>query len=90
VAYAEPNDFDGQTANGRDTFTLRAYDWAAGAWVTLFGPTTGVSPGRRLTFDLANPTRYVSASGEVRVSARGEHRKGSTVRVDLVSFTVER
>jgi hypothetical protein len=49
-----------------------------------------VSPDRRLTFDLANPARYVSGSGEVRVSARGEHRKGSTVRVDLVSFTVER
>ena len=82
-------DFDGQTANGRDTFTLRAYDWAAGAWVTLFGPVTGVTPDRRLSFDLANPARYVSASDEVRVSARGEFRKGSTVRVDLVSFTVE-
>jgi hypothetical protein len=82
--------FDVQTANGRDTFTLRVYDWAAGAWITLFGPTTGLSPDRRLTFDLTNPTRYVSASGEVRVSAPGEHRKGLTVRIDLVSFTVER
>jgi subtilisin family serine protease len=82
-------DFDGQTANGRDTFTLRAYDWTAAAWVTLYGPVTGVNPDRRLTFDLANPAQYVSASGEVRISARGEYRKGSTLRVDLVSFTVE-
>jgi hypothetical protein len=57
--------------------------------VTLYGPVTGVNPDRRLTFDLANPAQYVSASGEVRVSARGEYRKGSTLRVDLVSFTVE-
>ena len=83
-------DFDGQTANGRDTFTLRVYDWTAAAWVTLYGPVTGVNPDRRLTFDLANPTRYVSAAGQVRVSAVGDYRKGSTLRIDLVSFTVER
>jgi subtilisin family serine protease len=83
-------DFDGQTANGRDTFTLRVFDWTAGAWVTLYGPTTGVNPDRRLTFSPANPARYVSGSGQVRVSARSEFRKGSTLRIDLVSFTVER
>jgi subtilisin family serine protease len=82
-------DFDGQTANGRESLTLRAFDWTTGTWQTLFGPATGVNPDRRLTFDLANPARYVSASGQVRFSVRSEHRKGTTIRTDLVSFTVE-
>jgi hypothetical protein len=82
-------DFDGQTANGRDSLTLRVFDWTAGTWQTLFGPTTGVNPDRRLTFDLANPARYVSGSGQVRLSVRGEYKRGTTVRTDLVSFTVE-
>jgi hypothetical protein len=81
--------FDGQTANGRDSLTLRVFDWTSGTWQTVFGPTTGVNPDRRLTFDLANPARYVSAAGQVRFSVRSEYRKGTTARTDLVSFTVE-
>jgi hypothetical protein len=53
-------DFDGQTANGRDSLTPRAFDWTTSTWQTVFGPATGVNPDRRLTFDLANPGRYVS------------------------------
>jgi subtilisin family serine protease/chitodextrinase len=82
-------DFDGQTANGRETLTLSAYDWTTGTWQALFGPATGVNPDRRLTFDLANPARYLSAGGQVRFSVRSEYRKGTTSRTDLVSFTVE-
>ena len=83
-------DYEGRTANTAESLTLRAFDWTAGTWATLYGPVTGVTADRRLSFDLASPGRFVSSAGQVRFSVRGERSKGSTTRTDLVSFTVER
>jgi subtilisin family serine protease len=83
-------DFDGHSGASRENLTLLVFDVAAGSWQAVYGPTNGVVSDRRLSFELANPSRYVSAAGQVRFAVRGEHKKGATVRVDLVSFTIER
>jgi subtilisin family serine protease len=83
-------DFDGHVGASRESLTLLAFDWAAGSWRVVYGPTGGPTADRRLSFELADPRRYVSAAEQVRFAVRAEHKKGGTARVDLVSFTVER
>jgi len=82
-------EFDGHTAHHRDDVTLLVFDWAAGTWRILYGPTSGLRSDTRRGFELADPRRYVSPGGQVRLAVRSEHRQGSTIRADLVSFTVE-
>ncbi|MEX2645275.1 MAG: S8 family serine peptidase [Gaiellaceae bacterium] len=82
-------DFDGHVGTGREKLTLSVFDWVAGSWRTLSGPAGGPTADLRLSFELADPTRYASASGQIRFAVRAEHKKGGTARVDLVSFTVE-
>jgi hypothetical protein len=82
-------DFDGQVGAGREKLTLSVFDWASGSWRTLYGPTGGPTADLRLSFDLADPRRYASPSGQVRFAVRAEHKQGSAAGIDLVSFTVE-
>jgi hypothetical protein len=82
-------DFDGQVGAGREKLTLSVFDWASESWRTLYGPTGGPTADVRLPFDLADPTRYASASGQIRFAVSAEHKQGGAAGVDLVSFTVE-
>lgn len=80
--------YDGHVNQSTASLTLRVLNQRTGAWVTIDGPQTGVTADRLVTWDAPVPADFVSASGEVRVSAFGERSRDFLFRSDLISITV--
>ena len=80
--------YDGHLNQATASLQIRVLNQRTGAWVTIDGPSTGVTADRLVTWNAAVPGDFVSSTGEVRVSALGERSRDFLLRSDLISITV--
>jgi subtilisin family serine protease len=80
--------YDGHVNQSTASLQIRVLNQRTGAWVTIDGPSTGVTADRLVTWNAAVPSDFVSSTGEVRVGAFGERSRDFLLRSDLISITV--
>jgi len=84
--------YDGNVSNSSASLTVQVRNFATGQWQTIFGPTTGVTSDRTVTWsNSTSPASYVdAASGTVRMRIRATRSKSFRTRTDWVRFRIEK
>jgi chitodextrinase len=80
--------YDGHVSTSGASLRIRVLNRRTGLWETVDGPRTGVTSDRPVSWAAAVPADYVSATGQVRVSAYAESTSDFVQRTDLVSVTI--
>jgi hypothetical protein len=84
-------ELDGQSTLTGSTRTLMLYDWAGGAWVTLFDRESQPITDMRSAIDASgNPARFVSGTGEVRMRMQALRTTGAfDMRLDQALLRIQ-
>ncbi|HEU5486436.1 MAG TPA: chitobiase/beta-hexosaminidase C-terminal domain-containing protein, partial [Microlunatus sp.] len=84
-------ELDGRSTLTGSTRTLMLYDWAAGAWVTLFSRESQPITDLRSVSDASgNPARFVSGTGEVRLRMQALRTTGAfDMRLDQALLRIQ-